>query len=157
MKACKKCKISREADGFYKVKGNLDGLSGKCKECTKADVRANYKKNIKYYKDYEKKRASMPHRVAARKAYQATKAGKLAMLKANNNYRKKYPNKYKARNVVNNAIRDGKLFKGSCEVCSSFQNIHAHHDDYLKPLNVRWLCSAHHSQWHRDNGEALNP
>jgi hypothetical protein len=44
-----------------------------------------------------------------------------------------------------------------CEVCRTTEKIHAHHDDYAKPLNVRWLCSAHHSQWHAKNGEALNP
>jgi hypothetical protein len=29
-------------------------------------------------------------------------------------------------------------------------------DDYLKPLSVRWLCTAHHAQWHDENGEGVN-
>jgi hypothetical protein len=59
--------------------------------------------------------------------------------------------------LINNAIRDGKLFREPCEICKKEEGVHAHHDDYLRPLNVRWLCPAHHKQWHRDNGEALNP
>ena len=58
--------------------------------------------------------------------------------------------------MVNYAIRSKKLFKEPCEVCGTDKNIHAHHDDYLKPLNVRWLCAVHHKQWHDKNGEALN-
>ncbi len=58
--------------------------------------------------------------------------------------------------MVNNAIRGKKLFKEPCEVCGCTDKIHAHHDDYDKPLDVRWLCSAHHSQWHAKNGTALN-
>jgi len=42
-------------------------------------------------------------------------------------------------------------------VCGSSEYIHAHHDDYDKPLDVRWLCAAHHKQWHDENGEAKNP
>ena len=69
----------------------------------------------------------------------------------------KYPNKYKAHTMVNNAIRDKRLFKEPCEVCNCTEKIHAHHDDYAKPLNIRWLCAEHHRQWHIENGEAKNP
>ena len=72
-------------------------------------------------------------------------------------YRDKYPNKYKAQTTVNNAIRDGKIFKSPCESCGSDGKINGHHDDYLKPLDIRWLCFWCHSQWHKLNGEALNP
>jgi len=57
--------------------------------------------------------------------------------------------------MINNAIRNKKLFREPCEVCG-IEKVDAHHDDYAKPLNVRWLCSEHHHQWHAKYGEALN-
>lgn len=157
MKICKGCNIEKDFDEFYKLSANKDGLTGKCKNCIKAQVKDNKEKNADYYREYERKRALLPHRVAARKAYAKTDSGKRASLKANSKYRNSNPKKYKAHNMVNNAIRDKKLFKEPCEVCGSKENIHAHHDDYAKPLNVRWLCAFHHSEWHRENGEASNP
>ena len=43
--------------------------------------------------------------------------------------------------------RQGKLFDGPCEVCSS-PYTHAHHEDYAKPLEIRWLCGSHHTRYH---------
>ena len=57
--------------------------------------------------------------------------------------------------MVNNQIRSGNLHSMSCEVCGCEKSV-AHHDDYNKPLNVRWLFQAHHKQWHSENGEGLN-
>jgi hypothetical protein len=41
-----------------------------------------------------------------------------------------------------------KLVKEPCESCGR-QPAQAHHDDYSKPLEVRWLCSACHGVEHR--------
>jgi len=49
--------------------------------------------------------------------------------------------------IVGRAIRNGKLKKQPCEVCGEIK-VEAHHDDYSKPLNVRWLCKYHHTQHH---------
>jgi hypothetical protein len=38
--------------------------------------------------------------------------------------------------------------RGACEVCG-VANAQAHHDDYTKPLDVRWFCQAHHGEAHR--------
>jgi len=115
-----------------------DGHLNKCKGCAKSDSTANRNKNIDRVRSYDRGRGAR---------HDATYLGE---------YRKKFPKKSKATGMVNNAIRDGKLFKQPCEKCGSEDKLHAHHDDYAKPLNIRWLCAAHHSQWHRDNGEALN-
>lgn len=115
----------------------LDGHLNKCKECAKKDVRKNRTENIEHYRLYDRERGS-------RQDYSYVKE-----------YREKYPVKYKAHNMVNNNIRSGNLHRQPCEVCGDKQ-AHAHHDDYSKPLNVRWLCPAHHSQWHAINGEGAN-
>jgi hypothetical protein len=46
------------------------------------------------------------------------------------------------------AIRNGKLKRQPCEVCGTTERIEAHHDDYSKPLEVRWLCTTHHAEHH---------
>ena len=59
--------------------------------------------------------------------------------------------KQKARSAVTRAVSRGKLFKGACEVCGDLK-VHAHHDDYAKPMVVRWLCQAHHEELHGGAG-----
>lgn len=63
--------------------------------------------------------------------------------------------KARATSRVYFAKQKGQLIKKPCEVCGAEQT-DAHHDDYAKPLEVRWLCRAHHRQWHVKHGEALN-
>lgn len=52
-----------------------------------------------------------------------------------------------ARRAVRCAIQSGQLARLPCEVCGDHKT-HGHHDDYGKPLNVRWLCPAHHREHH---------
>jgi hypothetical protein len=60
----------------------------------------------------------------------------------------------KCRSDTNHAIRDGKLNRERCELCES-KNSEAHHDDYNKPLSVRWLCFLCHRKWHKENPELI--
>lgn len=65
------------------------------------------------------------------------------------------PEKRAAQILVGNAIRDGRISRMPCEVCgvtgkkNGRSLVHAHHDDYSKPLEVRWLCTQHHNEYHR--------
>ncbi len=52
-----------------------------------------------------------------------------------------------ARAYANVYLRRGLLEKGPCEVCGGPAQMH--HDDYDKPLDVRWLCRTHHLNLHR--------
>jgi hypothetical protein len=59
------------------------------------------------------------------------------------------PERTVARKVVSNALATGRLFRGSCVVGSDCAGpVQAHHDDYSKPLDVRWLCRKHHEALH---------
>jgi hypothetical protein len=55
----------------------------------------------------------------------------------------KRPEVRSAYNAVQWALRTGRLVRQPCEVCGAEQT-EAHHDDYDKPLQVRWLCRTHH-------------
>ena len=64
-------------------------------------------------------------------------------------YKKKNKIELNARNLVYKHIRRGKMFRGTkCEICNCEGKIEAHHDDYSKPLNVRWLCRTCHKKEH---------
>lgn len=58
--------------------------------------------------------------------------------------------------MVKYAVRVGKMVRQPCEVCGKETHVHAHHDDYLKPREVRWLCITHHRAWHKEHGPAAN-
>lgn len=149
MNICKKCNKDKVESDFY----NSDST---CKECRKAMVRANRAKNIEYYRGYDKKRFKDDPRVKARHArYAASESGKAAAKRAKEKYIELNPIKRAAHIMVGNAVRDGKIIKGVCEVCGDLDS-HGHHDDYSLPLVVRWLCSIHHSDWHAKNGEGAN-
>ena len=49
--------------------------------------------------------------------------------------------------LVAQAIKKGILNIAPCEKCGK-TDAEAHHDDYNKPLEVRWLCRKHHREWH---------
>lgn len=53
----------------------------------------------------------------------------------------------KARNAVNIRIKRGTIKRQPCEICGA-ELAHAHHDDYNRPLDVRWLCEQHHRAIH---------
>lgn len=65
-------------------------------------------------------------------------------------YRKGNKEKRKAQDILNGAIRSGSMVRGSrCSRCNKETNVDAHHDDYDKPLDVRWLCRSCHRQHHK--------
>lgn len=90
-------------------------------------------------KNKEKKRASN-NRFA--KDNSANRAARTASWRAN------HPEKRLAHQAVQTALRNGSLSRMPCEVCGADNRVHAHHDDYSKPLAVVWLCHSHHMERH---------
>lgn len=69
---------------------------------------------------------------------------------------RKYPEKHSARSKLNHEVRSGRMIRPDfCSECGQCGIIHGHHDDYSKPLDVRWLCFPHHREWHKKNPELL--
>lgn len=135
-KQCSVCEQKKEVSEFQTRIASRDGLTAACTECLK----------IRDAERYEKEK---PRRLAAQKIYFNTPGGKDAKKRAVANWLAKNRVKRAAHQILNNALRDGKIVKGRCEVCGS-RDVHGHHDDYTKPLKVRWLCPKHHSQHHKE-------
>lgn len=51
---------------------------------------------------------------------------------------------------VHRAVKAGKMIRQPCEICG-VEKVDAHHDDYWKPFEVRWLCRSHHREHHERN------
>jgi hypothetical protein len=130
MKPCIRCGESKPISEFYVHKMMADGHLNKCKSCCRSDATANRVRHLDRYRQYDRERFSTLRR-------------RMSVEKQRISYRTKYPEKRAAHVATGNAIRSGKLVKGPCEVCGSLV-VDAHHDDYSKPLEVRWLCRVHH-------------
>lgn len=65
----------------------------------------------------------------------------------------------RAHNLIDKAVARGRIVRpDACETCGAsgrFKDgrsaIQAHHDDYNKPMQVRWLCQPCHHEWHKAN------
>lgn len=148
-RVCKKCGTEKPLTDFYKHPGSPLGRDTKCKRCACDAAALNRAVNLGN-PDWVQAEAERCRMKQAR--YRA--AGKVnvpasARQAANSRYRQKYPEKAKANIAVGNAVKSGALVKQPCEVCGC-ANVEAHHDDYSKPLDVKWLCDAHHKERHRE-------
>ena len=126
-KSCTKCGEEKGISGFYKRSASKDGLTTMCRVCIREQV----------------------------KRYSLTTEGRITGNKAKQRYIDKNPVKRASHVMVSEAIRSGKLIREPCEYCSRLGAI-PHHDDYAKPMDVRWLCPTCHKEWHKIEGEAPN-
>jgi len=133
MKRCTKCGEIRPASGFGKDRRRKDGLQSQCKECFRERKAEYHLKNgdavrKKHREYYAKNRERTIERVRL--------------------WRLANPEKIKAEGAVAHAKKMGRLIVEPCETCGSTENVDAHHDDYTKPLDVRWLCKSCHRRHH---------
>lgn len=122
----------------------------RCRSCMNAEARARRARrsaegnpipsNPEYAKAYYEARKSDP-KTKARRAADQRRYVKDPALRV----------RHEARWKVRRAIASGAIVRQPCEVCGNEQS-QAHHDDYSKPLDVRWLCAAHHREHHANVG-----
>jgi len=143
-KKCFKCNKIKPLSDFYKHPQMSDGYLNKCKECTKKDTNEYRNNNIEKCREYDRERGHLEYRKEANRKRPVDKNKRREYIR---NYRKKYPKKTRAVRILNYNLRKGYIKKLPCEICGCLK-VHAHHDDYNFPLNVRWLCIKHHSELH---------
>lgn len=114
-----------------------------CGECDKCK-RAAYMREWWNKWTPEQKRA----KTAQRNPDRVREADRLKMAKRRREGMPEQLLRIKARDEVRKALLRGDMVRGTCEVEGCDRVGHAHHDDYTKPLAVRWLCRVHHEALH---------
>ncbi len=145
---CPVCKNWLSEDAYYQNKRKLNKLTSLCKKCTiQRIVQTRNPENVR--------RISREWMRRARKS----NPEKFRII-SNSNYKKngagqgeEHKLKAECRSELRYAVMAGKIIKPSnCSNCGKVCKITAHHDDYNRPLVVRWLCNdCHGEQTVRDN------
>ncbi len=137
-KACTQCGTVKAAAEFFSRSASVDGLQPCCKECDSRVRSQRYDENWDREKENRQRYSSNPQQ-------------KKKSLESNRKYRQRNPQKTSAHNAVNNALRDGKIVRpDSCSDCGlATRDLEAHHEDYSRPLDVKWLCTRCHGKRHR--------
>lgn len=138
MKNCFKCGVGKPLSDFYKHGAMADGHLNKCKECAKKDVHQHrHGKGRAKVLAYDLERAQTPERIS-RRAHIVAEWGAI------------HPERRRAQSALARAVKKGLVSKWP--VCAMPEcdctKVVAHHPDYSRPLDVVWLCQAHHKQAH---------
>lgn len=143
MKVCRRCGEHKELDEFYRHSRMKDGHLNICKVCECEDSRRQGKTEQR--REYEKTRNQGGDR--KKFLYENLKRWRRENPEKVAEQQRRYPERRRARRVVKRAIMSGRIKRMPCEVCGS-ELSEAYHDDYSRPLDVRWLCKLHHEIVH---------
>lgn len=164
MKKCTKCKKKKSVKEFDQQSHTKDGRRSSCKKCNakKFKVICPDCGNECLKSFYTVKRRprcndcgkKVSARLNSKRMTQSTgdknPNWKGGISKDNMSYRKRqierFPEKEYARRQVKLALLRGDLVKKPCNKCGESKDVHAHHENYKKPLKVIWLCRKHHKE-----------
>jgi hypothetical protein len=143
MKGCSRCGVEKPLTEFYADKGSPDGRRSYCKPCHLAQMKSS-RTAEKRREDSRRRRERDPEAVREHSRAWA-QANPERRRERNQRFRAQHPEKDRAHNLVGKAVARGTLTKpDACEDCGRDGRIEAHHDDYARPLEVRWLCKPCH-------------
>ena len=145
MKKCKKCEIEKNEHQFNKwyKKTGATGYRTNCKQCESF--------NNKNFREQNKENLKIKRRERTGAKQKRYCTDPLQRKRNEDIYRsqRKYPEKAAARIFLNSYIRMGKIMKPDiCEMCLKKIKIEGHHEDYSKPLEVKWVCKRCHANLH---------
>ena len=138
LKTCKRCAVERPRTDFYRHARMTDGLLSFCKDCTTRRVATHREKNLVRINAYDRQRyRDNPKRQQQLKNW-------FALIT---------PAQKKCNQIINNAIRDGRLTRPpACWHCGNAkpESHHAYYD-VTAPYDVTWLCRSCHCKTHAMN------
>jgi hypothetical protein len=178
MKKCKTCGIEKDESEFFKKKERwLQGTCKECKRKKILDqialdpekhrekerLRSEQRRQTQEWKEWRKDHQLRKRKEISEKSladyYDKNRLEKQKIWKSNNKERlreytrtarQRYPFKAAARSYVCAAIKEGIISRpDKCIRCFKECKPEAHHEDYMKPLDVIWLCRSCHGKEHR--------
>lgn len=140
-KRCPRCQVVKPVSAFHRRSDRGDGYNDTCKECRR-EMQQDWT---------EEQREAARESVRRSQARPESRRRAVAYM-AEYQKRPEVKAKHRARNAVKASLLKGTLVKPtSCSRCKRPKHrraIHAHHEDYTKPLNVQWLCVTCHGKAH---------
>lgn len=154
LKRCPYCLMVKAVSEFSRDRSRPDGLSRNCRECDHRRSKQRRLRDGDLLRVRERRRYSAdPDRQRKAAAeYRRSERGKRLNKLAVQRYRARNAEKYAAHLEVRKALAAGILSKPSCcelaHLAGCSGRLEAHHHDYSRPLDVRWLCVSHHQSRH---------
>jgi len=146
---CNRCGKWFTIDGFYKDKrAKRWGITANCKKCHSKIVIETRNKDLarKRARSWQKK-TDYRHRPESIQRDHERSMWRNKTVEA------------KCRFITNRAIKKGILERPLyCSICGKATLkgrdhaetiVEAHHDDYFRPLEVKWMCKLCHAEYHR--------
>lgn len=138
VKTCRECGTEKPLADFHRSKQARDGYLARCRECVNAKKREWAKNNREKINEWKRRwrRSSRSGAESASRWY--------------------YANKHKAlaQRRLHRALARGALVRPSaCDRCHRRGDVHGHHPDYDKPLEVDWLCPKCHRAVHAEEAQ----
>lgn len=164
-KQCSKCKKIKILSEFNRHSKKPDGRQNFCRNCqrqhhienvdrerahAKAWVDRNRERHYEHTRAWAKRN---PKKVSEFNRKFRELRPEVAVAN-NKRYKERYPEKIEARRITKAALLRGELAKPDhCERClepKEPRQLDGHHEDYSKPLEVRWVCRQCHTDIHTE-------
>lgn len=178
LKRCGKCREQKSPEDFHRARNTTDGRHGWCRVCMNAYMSSRRIRirpvlpfgmkrcpacgEIKALDDFGRNMVKpdrarsycRPCENAQNRIRQRVyvKTERYRLLESAQRKKDWKNGKTRARQFARLAVYFGLLVQRPCERCGA-EEVQAHHEDYSKPLDVRWLCLVHHGEAHRKEKE----
>lgn len=155
-KKCTTCGETKPLAGFTTRAASPDGRYNQCLTCRRELTRRWRASNKDRVREYEAAYyAANKDRINAQsRAWMASPLGRASRRIFKKRWDAENPKKRRAHALVTSARNKGHLIPQPCERCGATKTV-AHHDDYAKPYDVRWLCQSRHRQLHAEEKRAM--
>jgi len=158
---CKECKNRQNREKYEQRKDEINARRG---ELRNQDIEAyNAYQRERYWANRDANVERMRKRYHSNPEARARQAARVKKYRAENpewwreyhrqkqaEWREKNPEKVKAYSKVHKAKKSGQLKPPKyCQLCWEKKPLEAHHEDYIKALDVMWLCKGCHEKFTR--------